>query len=286
MDFIKSEFFLYLLAWFSSMAGVWLLFDRAAIVLNDNLRTKLSAWLKNDNIRSSKEWPDIFIAIFDNFFGEKHFSWKCFFRSSLASICVVIMMTLVLYLVFGSFPLVMDEPASYLFFFGITFLLNIIPDYFSLLQTRKILNWMRNSNLFVRFLLLVLDFLLTTFIVGFALGLGLILTFTIFLEPNFNYFFEALKSLISDFPYFKSIVFSLFSGEDFMFSVWIYSTFVTSAWIWFFVASSFVVKFFGLFRKGLGSLKKVFNVDEKPLRTLGFVSMLLVTIIFVIAPFL
>ena len=39
-------------------------------------------------------WPSMFVALFDRVFTEKHLSWRCFRRSSVASVATVLVIFL------------------------------------------------------------------------------------------------------------------------------------------------------------------------------------------------
>ena len=73
-----------------------------------------------------------------------------------------------------------------------------------------------------------------------------------------------------------------FSGTESFLGIFIYSTFLTSVWLWLYALSGFLVKAFARSRKGLHFLQKHLNVEEHPLRSMGFVLMLLVTVVYVV----
>jgi len=45
--------------------------------------------------QSVQRWPEHFAALFDRVFGKKHLSWRCFFRSSIASLLAFVLCTLI-----------------------------------------------------------------------------------------------------------------------------------------------------------------------------------------------
>ena len=61
-----------------------------------------------------------------------------------------------------------------------------------------------------------------------------------------------------------------------------YTTFFTSIWVWIYALSGFTVKL----AAKLNWLKGILDIDKKPLRSMAMVSILIVTIIFVVVPFL
>ena len=295
MEFIQSQSFLYLLAWFTTMGGIWLLFDRAEIVLHEDVRKQLTAWLKKDKSFDSKKWPALFISIFDRIFGERHFTLKCFFRSCVSSIFIMLIITLIFFSI-GSFNSMIQYLESFdnflslltdseklkntkdfsytftIFFIILSkgFIINLIPDYLSLLETRIILNLLPNSSLIKKIFLLFLDFIFTTLIsITSIIGYFVIFSSIPFSEITFDY----------------SVLFdeSLFLINKFIF-VWIITSYFTSIWLWLFILSSFFIQSFRVLLKGLSFLPKVFNIEENPLRTMGFVCMILITLLFVLIP--
>ncbi len=67
--------------------------------------------------------------------------------------------------------------------------------------------------------------------------------------------------------------------------IWFYSTFFTSVWLWLYVISGLIVKV-GIFSGILiGRMRGIFDIDNKPLRSMGLVCILFVSIIFLIVPF-
>ena len=68
-----------------------------------------------------------------------------------------------------------------------------------------------------------------------------------------------------------------FSGFLAFVGIFIYSTFLTSVWVWLYALSGFLVKGIAASRKGLHFLKRHLNLEEHPLRSMGFVLMFLVT---------
>ena len=54
--------------------------------LSDDTKLEIAVWLLGVKIEQKAEpWPETFARVFDRVFGTKHLSWKCFWRSCLAS---------------------------------------------------------------------------------------------------------------------------------------------------------------------------------------------------------
>ena len=83
-------------AWVTVMAGVWFLFEKAEETVSQGTKLAVARWLEGlDPASAPRTWPSTFAATFDRIFGERHFSWKCFRRSCVASLTVVIVLTLI-----------------------------------------------------------------------------------------------------------------------------------------------------------------------------------------------
>jgi hypothetical protein len=67
--------------------------------ISKQLREDLSLWLlciePKQVGQSIQRWPTHFAALFDLVFGKKHLSWRCFFRSCMASVLAVVLCTLI-----------------------------------------------------------------------------------------------------------------------------------------------------------------------------------------------
>ena len=273
----------YVLAWFGVLAGIWALFDRAETVLRKDVRTNLSQWLQS-NHSDTQSWPETFANIFDHVFGEKHLSFKCFFRSCLASIFSVAIFTLILTTTQpGVLEVFKDEASSnildFLFMFlFVTFALNLIPDYLSLLETRLVLKYMRGMKVFGRFIALLTDLVITALIFSVALIVWItVATGDLEILPVF---YEVVMR-------FTEVFSRPEDNNSQILLIWLFSTFTTSIWIWVFVLSSLIVK--GILLTGISIrwLGRYFDIDNKPLKTLGFICMIFTTLAFVIYfPFL
>ena len=77
------------------LAGIWLLFDRADKIASSELKSHVSRWLRTaDPAAAVAGWLPTFVLIFDQVFGQRHFSWRCFGRSCVASLGAVTIVTL------------------------------------------------------------------------------------------------------------------------------------------------------------------------------------------------
>lgn len=266
----------------TTVALIWFLFEKAEETINPDVKKEISTWLLSLHERELPvRWITNFSTVFDSVFGEKHFTWKCFTRSSIASICAMIIMQL--------FWIFYDPEAAKAFFNKdnlsifvvvqvILFItINIIPDYFSLLETRTILRWMPDNQLSVITLLLI-DLLFTTLI---AL-LSLVATYSAYI------IYVGGEIKIIDIVYIKdsAIQFKPFITSGYTPGVFFYTTFLTSIWIWLYIISGIIIKGSVALGSGWFTFVRVFDISDKPIRSLGFVSSFIAFLILSIHPLL
>src|ERR1017187_9834473 len=145
-----------------ALAGiVWKFFERVESVLNENTKLEIAVWLLGRKKLSPtfQNWPDTFAKVFDRVFGNKHLSWRCCWRSSIASYSALAITAATFSVRFGfsgSFKrlvLVMLICGS---------IGNVVPDYCSLLETRYTLYQMKkHPRVIWMALLLLVDFVVT-----------------------------------------------------------------------------------------------------------------------------
>ena len=292
MEFTIPKLVTYIGAWFGMMGGVWALFDRAETVLKPEIRKNLSSWLKRSPNSSQSNWAQIFTGIFDRVFGEKHFSLKCFFRSALCSFLSVTIIALLITAVYGwsfwdGFEMVGSGVyLGLLYFLSLTMAVNIFPDYLSLLETRYILGYMSRLNALGRMLCLIIDLIVTSLILICSLTLFIIIgnfvqSGILFEDPLLEYFTQAVG--------FSYMGLKLSDEGFFTFpflAPWVYSTYLTSAWVWTFFLMGLGVRIFGILGLGIRRVGTLFDIDNKPLKSLGFLAMVVVTFLFMIIPIL
>ncbi len=69
--------------------------------------------------------------------------------------------------------------------------------------------------------------------------------------------------------------------RDFI-GIFLWSTFLTSAWIWLYVLGGLTVKTLAFVRVGLDHFKRTFDIEHKPLRSIGMVCNLGITLAFLV----
>ena len=271
MVFSIPPFLLYTASWLSIMGGVWALFDRAETVATHETKTTISRWLRNlDPAGSLANLPATFASMFDSIFGKKHFSFRCFGMSCLASSVSV----LVISLLWGAlqpeeFTALVGIAFETLGFFRTSFVMlfatsvfNFFPCYLSLLETRLVIHWMSKGPSVPRFIILLVFDIFAT---------GVIFLMWIYLYEGW----EDWQSLYDIF---------MFAPPSWIpfpsFGIWFYSAFFTSVWIWLYALSCVAVKLGEYLGLSIGIMKKLFDIENKPLRSLGMISNAIITVLY------
>ena len=358
----------YLMAWAATTGGVWFLFEKAETALSEEARQSVVGWVRQSDFKSGlNSIPDQFSMLFDRVFGERHLSLRCFASSALAS---VISMLIVLALWLAIF-----WPVETLHYAGdgeftretvqialgslvgagldlavpMAVLMNIVPDYLSLLETRAVLAGLERGRRILPGV--TLDFLLTTglsaaavIVVGvFALdapppssalvdlakldpayGVPDVLALSGSVEPTMP---DTSRSEIRAFQTQGDEAYarcrasrarlsveeasdalcssiSVFVGDGFRFEslrgfplngfwrrgsggsiglpfgIFFYSAFFTSVWLWLYAASVLVSRVLLRMNNGVGFLLRVTDVERQPFRSMGFVSVIIVSALF------
>ncbi len=216
--------------------------------LSIEAKNTLALWLKGSY---ESTWSHHFCDIFDTLFGKRHLSISCFIRSSIASFLSVLALYFLFAHVLGILETRTEENLTLwqVILFGA--LINIIPDYLSLFETRWLLQRFEQvRSFFGQSLVLLLDAFFTGAIISVFIAL-----FKIFRG-------ETLLASIE--------MVALYS----VFSIFFYSTFLTSVWAWLYCLTTWMMRVFS--RTGLSSL---LDVEKNPMSQIAFVGS--ITILFI-----
>ncbi len=266
---------------------IYKLFEKGDVLINDDAKLQIAVWLLNLKApERMQNWPTMFAHWFDRVFGEKHLSWKCFFRSCIASLAAVLLVTLVwaalrpdeLRLILRGFwraPSEIGLIQNILLYF---LALNLLPDYVSLLETRYVIKLMGKSDSFLwHITLLILDAIVTLIIAAVLPLILALLSFSFVSSEPISlktYLTEVLpltgNSLILD-----SI------GAPFL-AICFYTSFLTSVWIWLYALSGLLMKLLAMWEFAKSKVK----LDEKPLTYLGAMVISIVTVGYLCISFL
>ncbi|MDX1579525.1 MAG: hypothetical protein R3266_13660, partial [Gemmatimonadota bacterium] len=283
----------YLVSWLIIVVGLWFLFERAEETVSPAGRARVSAWLRVREGPAGAEaggidaarWAEGFVGAFDRIFGPKHLSLHCFLRSTAASVVAV---TVLLLLWIAIRPEQFSAFASTQGMRGlgevilITFIVNVVADYLSLLETRVALTRLeRWRSVWARAGVLVAD-ALATFVVWlvFYAGLPFLLIADVSSIANDVMLFLQFQ-VWSYAPTIHEVMSLSAEGGGPPVGIWFYSTFLTSIWLWLYLGAGLLARAADATgtatARGFASLAGWFDADRQPFRVLGLAAMVIVT---------
>ena len=255
------------------LAGIiWKFFERVESVLTDQTRLEIAVWLVGRTQISAtfQSWPDTFATMFDRIFGTRHITIRCFVRSCIASVCAVLITYLGLSV---AHPLVAYALALYLLDHWYVFIPtltigNCIPDYLSLLESRYALGRLvRASSKYGIFGLLLLDLMVTSAIALLALQVVYNLGLRLAVHGDWTaaraFFYESFMR------YHQGLIWLCFIPA-----------FFTSIWLWLYASSGFLLKAARRFDIGFEWFNRKFDIEKKPLQSIGLVAGALVAVVY------
>ena len=260
----------YVFAWAATTAGLWFLFDKAESAMSARSRKQVAERLVVADLSGSiASAPQQFIELFDSIFGDRHLTWRCFRRSSLASVVAVVVSAPLAFQIgqiggpmlvgvdgFGP-GVVLLVPVMVV---G-AILMNLVPDYLSLLETRWMMRFAVRSNWLL--MALLLDFLATSVIAFGVWVLGATLIY---------------NGVVLNLPGGGSASLGNLLGLTVI--VGFQSTYFTSVWLVLYVLSVPVSRLLLRMNNGVGFLLRVTDVERQPFRSMGFVSVIIVSALF------
>lgn len=278
-----------------TLAAILTLFGYAEKCVKPEVRSAVSNWLGNIPLEGFlNNWSTHFGEVFDGIFGKRHLTWRCFWRSCLASIFAFIVAIVILPFT-GTVKILMPPLPSDLIYsskvissvaFFILFLgCNLIPDYLSLLETRYIIRWIGKKYSISRATILLLFDLLLTGII-WLIWSDLIVTVLYFCFKGELPWYFVRFLLVSFWAVLRWLFFGSIVPRDDIY--WIlaktmfYSAFFTSAWVWLYVSSGIVVKLVNRIGIGLRMFTSILNIREHPIMSLGLIACVLITILFLV----
>ena len=272
-----------------SIRVVWFLFSKAETVVTSQTRYQVSRWLwRLDPVSTMERWPKTFAALFDSVFGERHLSWRCIWRSCVASLTGVVILTLVWASIYpdGARNFFITFQGFGLLFLGLGLaLFNLVPDYLSLLETRYVLRWMGTKPSTRRICALLAFDIVVTGVIFFCTAV-LITAFILIWGSGINIFLKDISGPLEGMweAHVAGFRLSSVSEEDFpSFGIFIYSTYFTSVWMLLYALSG-IVLILGrtLLRPGVSLMQRYLDIDNQPIRALGYVASVIVTLIYLV----
>ena len=268
----------YLFAWAVATTGLWFIFDKAEVAVAAPVRKKIAAGLVSSDVGAALAGiPEQFTALFDRAFGDKHWSRRRFFRSSVVSVLASVAVLLI-GLAFGFRPsiwasyfdpevraglggwLQLEVAEAVLMYLLVAIVLNVLPDYLSLLESRWAIGLLSPSQSRTTWLAIgCFDLIATT-----AISFGFIWFVVVIFNGN---------------PLGEIEPLTVVRFEN-MYSPYFYTAFFTSVWLWLYAASVLVSRVLLRMNSGVGFLLRVTDVEKQPFRSMGFVSVILVSCLF------
>jgi uncharacterized protein len=275
----------YVAAWLATIGTLWMLFERAGRIASPEAKQSVRRWLRREVTSTGmrESWPRSFAQIFDTVFGVRHISWRCFWRSSIASFTAVII-TVLLWIALmpdrALFLLTTEVSHSETFgrFLGTVLaagIINLIPDYISLLETRLVIRMMeKKASLPWGIGLLVLDIFLT---IAIFIGILMVCYLSITQQvprslPTAATIWTGLKQLAA---------FEEFRGAPP--GIMFYSTFFTSVWLWLYAGSGLMARLVESSLRGFVWIRRLLNVDKEPVLAAGTLCIAITTCMYILA---
>jgi Tfp pilus assembly protein PilF len=279
--------------WITIVVGLVSLFQKGEEAMTGRSRNAVRDWILHENLAErASNWAAGFKDLFDAIFTEHHFSWVCFYRSSLAS---AILVTILLLGMVGFEIMSLNELAgmglfadfesaimgsAYAILFGILF--NLPVDYASLFQTRWVIQKMAETNRTILHLgFLLLDAVLTISI--FFVWAAFIQIIALVASGQWVELSMSYIQILGEVPF---AVFGYIAEGDHIVTALFISTFFTSVWIWLYAVAGFATQeTISLFR-GVDWMSEFFDVENRPVQALGLMLAVLTTGVFLVsAPF-
>jgi hypothetical protein len=288
---------------------VWGFFKGVESVLTDGTKLEIAVWLLGRKKFGPKvqSWPATFAKLFDRVFGQRHLSWKCARRSCVASVIGFMIAGAIIstprglmseligrasvrFQDSGGEPMLV-APMLQIWLLSLPFGF-FLPDFVSLLETRLLLKLMsRYSRMRSSVVFLVLDacFTIVTAALGARVGMEfatrwfvvntsvvdkILAPFTlpgITIDVLSSNPFEALRdSFRVDFGHHS------YSG----FAVMVYPGCISSLWLWLYAGAGFLLKAARRFDIGFEWFNRHFDIEKKPLQSIGLVAGALVAVVY------
>jgi hypothetical protein len=268
------------------LAGiVWKFFERVEAVLTDQTKLEIAVWLLGVKVGQTVEpWPETFVQVFERVFTGKHWSWACFGRSylvSMAALIIAISWHLLTHPLSRNalYQLVMQKAA---FFVACTMIGSTVLSYGSLWLTRLFIDVLRvhlavNRLLGtvgsewlppVRVICQAVMTLIVPIIGTYVFGLCVLWVEGWIKYPRYH----------GDlFPLWASLWDRLFVQ---LWWLWFLPAFFTSIWLWLYAGSGFLLKAARRFDLGFDWFNRRFDIEKKPLQSIGLVAGVLVAVVY------
>ncbi|HEY1946723.1 MAG TPA: hypothetical protein VGG97_06945 [Bryobacteraceae bacterium] len=251
--------------------------------LNADTKLAISLWLLSPSISNKVQlWPKGVDGTFTTVFGNKHFSPQSFIHSAIGSyLSATFAYILAQYLWLTPVGVIgiIAPPAQKHYLQVVTLvasftLCNLIPDYISLLKIRYLLGRMVGGSLWKAAWLLLVDLALTFGLGYLSVFLASVcwLTFTYWNGASFNGNYMAMVQNGIGVAVLTFTFWHHPAMYDELAPLYLFPAFVPSIWLWLYTVSGLIVKWVRRFELGIGRMHLVFDIENKPLQSVGIVA--------------
>jgi hypothetical protein len=257
---------------FALFYGVQKFFEEVEKKLSTETKLEVAVWLLD--LRPTKAihgWYSTFPKIFDRVFGDKHFSWKCFWRSC-AVTAVATLAAQVPYILFSEDTRVPFAGwGTLLFIFTSAVFGNIFPDFISLWKTRYLLNLSsRGKGMPLNILFLIIDIIATLALATCAALLGT--TFFVCWAVAMNGPVPIAFAVQKTWSFFLESFFEPKELAGPTSTLWLIPAFIGRLWLVMYVGCGLLLIAARRLDIGFAWFNRHFDVAEHPLQCIGLVA--------------
>ena len=156
-----------------------------------------------------------------------------------------------------------------------------VPDYVSLLETRFILYRLkRTQSVLIVAAWLLLDLYITASIATLACLLGLDTLAWVEAKKRFGSSIPFHFDLVGDLEFALLRFFHPLRRYRLSVVLWYFPAFFTSIWLWLYAGSGFLLKAARRFDLGFDWFNRRFDIEKKPLQSIGLVAGALVAVVY------
>ena len=252
--------------------GVQKLLEEFEKKLNADTKLEIAVWLLDLRPTATiQTWRSTLPKIFNLVFGEKHLSWKCFWRSCLVTAFVTLIVMLARTFISPTPTNVVAEAMSFVLLFSSGVLGSILPDYVSLWKTRYLVSLTRDVENFVPGLL----FLAIDVVASFALAVCAAFMGTTFLVWIGG---SMIQRTIIPIVQVAERVWAFFWPDlwtqqlSAVSTVWFIPAFFGRLWILSFVGCGLLLRVARRLDIGFEWFNRRFDVENNPLQCIGLIA--------------
>jgi hypothetical protein len=247
--------------------GVLKFFEAIENRLSVDTKLEIAVWLLDlQPAEALERWPSTFLKLFNVVFGERHISWKCFWRSWLASV-----ITTAAVLVSGAAIKGLEVQSYYgpvpyqtVIIIGIlcSTIGNFLPDYLSLWKTRYLLNQsLKQTSILEQIISLIADFFLSIPLAVCGFIIDFIVAYMVIGTVNAKLVFGAEEddAIIGPLALFGLVASFI-------------PAFLGRIWLLLYVGSGVLLKGARGLAGGLTIFNRCFDIENHPLTSIGLIA--------------